>query len=194
MAVGLHRLGIVTRMQGNYSRSAALLTEALDRRRRFGSRQGVAASLTELGCTVMAEGDLAQAARMLHESLILFREIGGCRGTAGCLESVARLAALLDRPEETARVLGAAAALREATGEPLMPSERAAHESMTEAARATLGNDLFAAAWTDGQRCSLDEAYVLALDGTLAGFPLVESVSSTAATPGDLPSVSGPLE
>ena len=62
-------------------------------------------------------------------------------------------------------------------------------EGMVEAARVALGEDVFAAAWADGRERSLDEAFALALDGVLAGFP-GEVPASTAEARGDCTTVS----
>ena len=62
------------------------------------------------------------------------------------------------RTERAVRLLGAAAALREAVGSPLTPVERDAHEREVAGLRATLGDARFDEAWSAGQALSLQQA------------------------------------
>jgi len=53
--------------------------------------------------------------------------------------------------ERAARLLGAAAALREAIGAPLSPGERVRYDRDMSTVRAGLGEATFAAAWATGK-------------------------------------------
>jgi hypothetical protein len=111
------------------------------------------------------QGDYA-AARSLHEEgLAIFRELGDKGGIAQSLESLAGLAAVWGRGlERAARLWGAAAALREAIGAPLPPSEREKYEREVGAARAALGEEAFASAWAEGEAMTLEQAIAYALE------------------------------
>jgi hypothetical protein len=74
------------------------------------------------------------------------------------------VAAMQGQPERAARLLGASAALREEIGAPLSPVARVDHDHASNAARATLGEDAFAAAWAEGYAMPLEEATADALD------------------------------
>jgi hypothetical protein len=65
--------------------------------------------------------------------------------------------------ERAARLLGAAAAAREATGALLPPVEQPDHDATVQAARVALGEAAFATAWAAGQALTLDEAVAEAL-------------------------------
>ncbi|MBK9713307.1 MAG: hypothetical protein IPO81_18630 [Kouleothrix sp.] len=60
-------------------------------------------------------------------------------------------------------LLGAAAAIREAIGTPQALPERNATEQAVAGARAALGEEAWAAAFTDGQALPLEQAIVYAL-------------------------------
>ena len=79
------------------------------------------------------------------------------------LEGMARVEAARGRPERAARLLGISAAQREEMGRPLSPFVQADHDHAASAARAAMGEDAFAAAWTAGQAMSLEEAIAEAL-------------------------------
>ena len=59
-----------------------------------------------------------------------------------------------------------AAALREALGTPVQPVERRTFEPAVAAARASLGEEAFAAAWVEGRAMSLEQAIAYALEKT----------------------------
>ena len=72
-------------------------------------------SCSNLGQTLVLQEDatgLPQAAASLKEALDVFHEIGDARGLSECLMSCAALAARTSRPDEGARLVGAATALR----------------------------------------------------------------------------------
>ena len=75
-----------------------------------------------------------------------------------CLEGLAQVAVAQGMMDRVARLCGAAAALREATGWSLPPAKRAEHDRIVVAARRALGEDAFAAAWVRGYALPLKEA------------------------------------
>ena len=102
----------------------------------------------------------------LNESLTLLYAIGDKRLIAYALEAMAGAAAGTERPEDlrrAARLWGAAEALRAVLGAPMPPNEQAIYEQGTAHARAALGNEIFAASWTEGSRMTLEQAVEYAL-------------------------------
>ena len=53
--------------------------------------------------------------------------------------------------------------MRAALGAPLPPAEQADYDRNVTAARARLGDDAFAAAWTEGEAMALEHAVAYAL-------------------------------
>ena len=92
----------------------------------------------------------------MEESLALRRELGDKHGLAECLEGLAGVAVAQQHLERAARLLGAAAALREAIGAPLSPREQARYDRDMSALRADLGEAAFAAAWATGRVAPLE--------------------------------------
>ncbi len=79
------------------------------------------------------------------------------------LEGLSGVAEREGRAERAARLLGAAAALREELGTPLSPIVQADHDHALNAARAALGEEAFEAAWTEGSEMTFEEAIAYAL-------------------------------
>ena len=84
----------------------------------------MATALNRLGTVAHAQGDDGRATALYEESLTLCRELGDKHGLAECLEGLAGVAVAQQHLERAARLLGAAAALREAIGAPLSPREQ----------------------------------------------------------------------
>jgi hypothetical protein len=125
--------------------------------------------------------------------LRLRREQGNREGMAECLEGLARVSAGRRAPgvahgatalvpgleaddgpadrlvalARTARLLGAADALRAAIGAPTPPADRPDVEATLTAARAAMGEPAFASLWEGGQALTLEEAIAegLAVEG-----------------------------
>jgi tetratricopeptide (TPR) repeat protein len=156
------------RAQGDLERARTLLEEGLAslRRQTYPLRIGnaLANTLARLGSIEYEMGREARASKLYAESLELMRRFSFRSAAVDCLEGLARVAAMQGRPERAARLLGASAALRDEMGAPLAPTSRADHDHATNAARAALGQDAFAAAWAVGHAMSLEEAITDALD------------------------------
>ncbi len=119
--LALYNLAFVAWLQGQGEKSAAWYEEALSVAREHRVDWLVPATLLGLGLIRLDLRDYEQAAALLHESL----ELGSVRGNAvdviDTIEGLAQLAAAIGRMEQAARLIGAAAGLREEIAMPLMP-------------------------------------------------------------------------
>lgn len=102
-------------------------------------------------------GRAERASELFKESLRLAQRFGFTFDAVICLGGMARVEAMQDRPKRAARLLGASAAQREALGSFVPPVSRTDHCHATNAARATLGERAFDAAWAAGHAMSLEE-------------------------------------
>ena len=84
--------------------------------------------------------------------------LGDKTGIAWSLMGVAGIANLTGRAETAARLLAAAATLRDALGVRLSPFERSIHDRIDAVARTTLGAAMFASAWEAGAVLPLADA------------------------------------
>ena len=92
------------------------------------------------------------------------RELGSKGGIISSLESFAYLAAADKWFERTARLFGAAEALRQVIGFPKHPSDQSEYDRNVAASRSELGEKEFATAWAEGRAMSMEEAVEYALN------------------------------
>jgi hypothetical protein len=140
------------------------LEEGLAILRELGDTEGVARALADLALVTQRQGEYGRAATLLHESLALFRDLGSTLGISRCLEALAGVAGAQGQLERAARLFGAALALRGHAGASLWPADPTAQATDLEAARASLGDQAFAAAWEEGRSMTVEQAVAYALD------------------------------
>jgi predicted ATPase/class 3 adenylate cyclase/uncharacterized protein HemY len=160
----LLRLGEVAYDQGEYGAARAHLEESLAIHRERGDKGGIATALGSLGRMAHDQGDYGAARALLEEGLAIFRALGHKLGIAQNLEGLAALAVAQAHSERAARLFGAAEGLREATGAPLPPADRAEHDRPVAAVRTALGEEAFASAWAEGRAMSLEAVIQYALE------------------------------
>jgi len=136
--------------QGNADRARTLLEASVAQGREVG-RWFAAWPAVNLADLLIEQHDLAGARPLLREALMTYRDAGDRQGVARSLEVCARLAASADMSAGAMRLVGAAAALRTATGSPLTPSEQMAVERHLAATRTALGARAAGAALAEGQ-------------------------------------------
>jgi adenylate cyclase len=164
-AVGqlLNNQACVASDQGEYAEARRLLEESLIIRRQLGDKAGLALSLNTLADVVLDEGAFSDARPLLDESLEINRELGDQTAVAYLLEDYGGLAAAEAQPEKALQLAGFAAALREAIGAPLPPSEQARVDRMIAPARQALPESTVTDAWETGRSMELEQAIELAL-------------------------------
>ncbi len=152
------------RARGDLDQARALLEESLSSLRRqeqsLRTVNALVNTLARVGSVECEVGEYGRAAESYKESLeLIWRFVGrGGYETAACLEGLARVAAMQNRPERAARLLGASAALRDEMGTPLSPIIREDHHHASEAAREALGEEAFEAAWDVGHETPFEES------------------------------------
>jgi predicted ATPase/DNA-binding XRE family transcriptional regulator len=164
LAYALDGIGMAAYKQGDLARAAQHLEESLRLLRALDEKAGMALALHELGLIACAQGNLARAGQLLCDGLDLAWNIGDRRRAAFCLEGLA--VAWARRPLDAARLLGAAAALREVLGAPLPPAERPDYERTLTAVRAGAGAAAFTAAWEAGRTMPIEQAIGAALNSS----------------------------
>ncbi|MDE3231348.1 MAG: tetratricopeptide repeat protein, partial [Chloroflexota bacterium] len=139
VAVALNNLGNVAVYQDNLARAADLFAEGLALMRQQGGRNSIAGFLLNQGWVARKQGALSEAAARQCEALTLARELDDARLCVEVLEYLAATAGTAEQGARAARLLGAAAAVRETLGAPQPPQEQAEVEEAVASARAALG-------------------------------------------------------
>jgi predicted ATPase/transcriptional regulator with XRE-family HTH domain len=154
----LNNLSEVAFLRGEYERADEWLAESIPLCRALGAVRWLSFALTLSGRIASMRGDAVEADARLRESLLLDREIGDPLNTADTMESLAMLACRQERMERAARLLGAAAGVRDSMGIPQPATSRAACETVVAATCRALGPDGFRAAFDAGRRMSPEAA------------------------------------
>ena len=133
-------LAVVAYTRGNYDRARSLLDLAYATLHRQWFGWGIATSRLYAGEVERARGDPAQAAALFDAAIDLYREHHDPWGTGAAIAGLATLAAGAGNFQLTARLLGAAKALREKARAFLPLMDQTALSSAERAARASLGD------------------------------------------------------
>ena len=137
--------------------------QSLSAFRQLGDGWGIASALCDLGRLSAVQDQHQDADRFYGESIRMFQDLGHKRGIARVLECLAVSAAARRRPEQSLHLAGAAAALRQRIGAPLIPAEQSRLETKLEPARNMLANAAGLEAWSSGWEMSVEEAVQEAL-------------------------------
>ncbi|MBI3971685.1 MAG: tetratricopeptide repeat protein [Chloroflexi bacterium] len=165
IAWSLANQGRAARHLGDHARAAALFAESLALYEGEGGVRGAAKVRYDQARLALCWGDVAQALALATKSLLTFARLSLNPEIAACLEVIAEAATRGGDAARAARLLGAAAALRQQLGTPLHPCDRADHEVVVTHARAVVGQAAFATTWARGRDMVLDDAvdYALAM-------------------------------
>ncbi|MCD6033273.1 MAG: transcriptional regulator, LuxR family [Thermomicrobiales bacterium] len=158
--VALGLLNLASAVEGDRERRRGLQHEALALFRGLGSPWGTARALAGLARTVAWLGDPAAGDALVREGLALNWQRRDRWQLIPCLELLAEGAAAAGHAERAARLLGAAAALREAIG---VDVDLVLDDGDAPLTPATSPDPAFAAAWAAGKALPLPEAVAEAL-------------------------------
>ena len=153
-------LGIAAQYDRDHEQVAIRIEESLALLEESGDLRGVAQCLTTLGMDALEQGDTRRAAEVFEEDLRVLREIRDRVGIVYGLLGMAAVNTLRGRPAAAARLFGAAEALREVIGHPLMPHEQATYdyEGYLASIRDGLDEAAFDEAWSQGSAMSPEQA------------------------------------
>jgi predicted ATPase/class 3 adenylate cyclase/DNA-binding CsgD family transcriptional regulator len=186
ISVALSLLGEVFLQQGDAVKARSLLEESVALSREIGKKKNIAWSLILLGRVAMSEGDSAAACARYEESLEIVKKGNYKWDIVLHLEGLAGLVAVQGDPSWAARLWGAAEALRESMGIPIWPVDRAHYERSIAAARAQLGEKVFAAVWAEGRSMTPEQALTAQGQAAMPLASLTGPSSASSAKPSPL--------
>jgi predicted ATPase/DNA-binding CsgD family transcriptional regulator len=134
-----HDLGLLARDHGDLDSAAELLRASLRDFRQLDYPWALAWAAWGLGTTLSAQGRLEEACPLLAEALRIYLEINDPRGVAQCLEALAHVACERAHYESAARLIGAAAALRDRVAARQPDTEQARTASVERVLARALG-------------------------------------------------------
>jgi predicted ATPase/DNA-binding XRE family transcriptional regulator len=162
IASALNLLGMAELERGNIQRSLAYFEESLTLVRPLNQPLSLAWTLRNFGWATLTAGGVDVAAAHFRESLALYWELGSIDGVAILLEGLSGVAAAQGQPRRAARLLGAAAAIRDAVGMPLSSNAQAIYERLLAPARAQLDPTAWQAELAHGRAMSIEQAVAYA--------------------------------
>ncbi|HYR51653.1 MAG TPA: protein kinase [Candidatus Dormibacteraeota bacterium] len=157
-ASGLNGLGSVALAREEWATARSCHEQALAIQKELGDQWGMTFSLRELGVAAERSGAFAEARNLLVEGLRILKDLGDREGVAESLESLAGLAVGQRQYDRALRLAGAALALREMLGSPLMPADRQRLDSRLREARQGLGKQVATRAFIEGRGFSFERA------------------------------------
>jgi non-specific serine/threonine protein kinase len=156
VAHSLVNLGHVAAVDQGAAAAEELFREGLAQFEVNGDRWGVAYASNYLAGLARASGDFTAAIEMSGRAVGLLDELGDRFYLIFAVEDLARAAAGGHRPEVAARLLGAAEAVRRATGAMLSPGAREEYDATVGQLEGALGTDAFRRAWSEGATESME--------------------------------------
>jgi Predicted ATPase len=161
----LTQIGIAASQISNIEQARSVFEESLSLYREMGNPIGILKSIRHLGYIARLDRDYAKARSLFIDSLKLALQLQDKSNIALCLIFIGELTLAQGRPEEFVRLLGMAESILPNNWRQGMPSYfRNDTQLAVDSARATLGEEAFAAAWEEGKKMTLDEAVAFALN------------------------------
>ncbi len=137
--------------------------EAAERYGAVGDIRFTMSSQSELAHAMRRAGAIDEADAEYRQTIMGWQRIGNRGAVANQLESMAFTAIARGSGARAARLLGAAEALREASGDPMTVDERGEYDAEVDRLRGLLDPPDLADAWADGRRLTSDQAVALAV-------------------------------
>ena len=158
IAYCLYLSGMLALSEGDTASARSLNEQAVALFKEMRQQHGTTISLYALAQVAAEERDFASAQALYEEGIAVARKAGDRRNVTFGLEGLAAVVAGQGKCAWAARLWGATEAQREAIGAPLPPVERASYTRAVAAARAHLGEQAFAAAWSQGRKMTPEQA------------------------------------
>jgi len=152
-------LGRVASARGDFDRATILLETALGGAEGAALKEPIAAAVYDLATLARHRGQARRAVELHHQALRLRHDLGARPQIAQSLEALAGLAVANGGCARAARLYGVASALRQAHGHARAPLEDSGYEADIAVLRSQLSVEKLEAAWDEGARMSLLEAY-----------------------------------
>jgi predicted ATPase/class 3 adenylate cyclase/DNA-binding CsgD family transcriptional regulator len=122
-------------------------------------------ALTARARVALVDSDAQAAERDVYDALVCAADSGAQLGVPAVFDFLAGLAAQAESYAEAARLVGAAAAIRQRTGEVRYQIYQADYEALIVGLRDAMGQNDFDTAWAEGAALSTEEAIAYARRG-----------------------------
>lgn len=163
LTFALGQLGVIAYHDADFTAARRFREEAAAVARAMGDRHTLGLALAGLALVARLQEHYDESAKLFHETLLVSSELKDQWVMPRALGGLAGAAVLAANYERAARLFGATTAIRDmsGTGEAAR-SFRVVYERDEAEARASLGEEAFAAAWAAGRAMSLEQAVAFA--------------------------------
>ena len=162
VAFALACTGQLAISQQDYSRATTLLAESAALYWETGDKNGIIFTQYELAMALLIQNDPEWADSLLQSGLSLAYSLKQKQNIAHCLEGLAGVAAARGEAERSARLWGAADAIREASYNPVTPTEQVMYSPFMAKVRSELGEAAFLESWQAGRSLTIPKAVAFA--------------------------------
>lgn len=169
--------------QGDIALARSLLEESLALSRAIENEWTTAGALSTLARLTASEGDFESACTLYVESFALCQQVGDKELVAMGLESLADVGTTQGEVVWAVTLWGAAAALRDAMGTPIIPGEQPGYEQMVAQAHAQLGAQAYSETWEKGRKLTPQQALAAREPRSLAQESVVANAPMATRTP-----------
>jgi predicted ATPase/class 3 adenylate cyclase len=169
LASEMANLGRTAMFEGNQDEAQSLLEDSLELAHELGDKSLLARVLANLGLVALVRQSYDDARERFTDALRIFADYGAPEGSAECFEGFARIAHEAGESRRATHLLSAAARIHVRTRATAAAPDRAVVDQLTADIRATLPDEEFDEAWTEGQRMTLDEALSYAFRSASSG-------------------------
>ena len=177
----LINLGFVSLLEGDVGRAETLNSEAVALNRERGHKDSLPYALDNLGWAALLRGDLERAKIQFEECLVLCNEVNNRIAATDGLEGLACAAGARGEYERSARLLGAADALREVLGYQKEPMDVARQEPYLSAARSRLDETAWEVALAEGRAMDFGGGLEYALSEVQSAAPVLRAPDRPAS-------------
>jgi DNA-binding SARP family transcriptional activator len=190
LAVMMMRRALAFLMLGNHDAAQRDFEASIPRLRAMGEHWFLSLALEGMAMNALARGDVSAAGAYARESVMVLRPEPDMWFISRSVDAIAVIldAQLEDsragsgapdsRAEVAARLMGAASGLRRRCGAGIIGPDVARHASVLESLRARIGAEAFAAAFTQGERLSVDDVFDM-----MERDPVVSGLAARHAAP-----------
>jgi predicted ATPase/predicted Ser/Thr protein kinase len=164
LALSLRMMAYAALQKGDQARAADLFEQTVTLQRHHGDIWSLGIVLCDLAALRALQGSHADARALSHEAIDFCRQLGDRRGVAWCLQTIAMVDAAEGHATRVARLHGAAERLLESVGATGQVTVTRVQESFLSAAIASIGDEAFRAAATEGRAMPFAQAIQYALE------------------------------
>jgi tetratricopeptide (TPR) repeat protein len=164
VALQLNNLGEIAYYMKDFALALEYNKESVIMHREIGNKYGIAEALNNLVFISLECNDCEESWEKLEEALTIRKDIQDKEGIIHSLSAGTELNIKSGNLVKAAKLAGAADAMRETIGSPLMPYQMERYNETISLLKNKLGEEAFIKVWEEGKSMTMEEAVELALE------------------------------